>query len=280
MSNLLKGAFVPISPMKVDESEFFIFDADKIAEQKDRQRKIIRSIEEKAELNNPILNNSFENDVEDFEEKINQETFEEQADETLKKAESIIEEAREEANKIIEQAKAEADTIREQAKCDGYEVGFSEGNTEAMKKVDAYMEDLKREQENSIASEIEILKANYTEDQKQLVDISTKLISKLTGILVDEYEPILIHMINNAITEDDVSNKFVIKVSQDNYLYVSSNIDNITGATNPNISIEVYGDVKLDGRQCIIETDNGIIDLSMDIQVKNLITAMKLLSEN
>jgi flagellar biosynthesis/type III secretory pathway protein FliH len=44
--------------------------------------------------------------------------------------------------------------------------------------------------------------------------------------------------------------------------------------------MEMYGDAKLDGRQCIIETDNGIIDLSMDVQVKNLITAMKLLSED
>ena len=89
----------------------------------------------------------------------------------------------------------------------------------------------------------------------------------------------MFHMINNALTDAETSKKFVIKVSESNYTYISDNYDRLVGAGNSNIDIEIYGDAKLDKSQCIIETDNGIIDLSMEVQVRNLVTAIKLLSE-
>ena len=102
----------------------------------------------------------------------------------------------------------------------------------------------------------------------------------MTGILVNDYKSVMLHMINNALNETETSRMFVIKVSESAYTYISDNYDRLVGAGNPNINIEVYGDSKLDVNQCIIETDNGIIDLSMDVQVRNLITAIKLLSSD
>ena len=75
------------------------------------------------------------------------------------------------------------------------------------------------------------------------------------------------------------SREITIRVGEENYTYIQDNYDRLSGAANPNISIEIYSDSKLNKRQCIIESENGIIDLSMDIQVRNLITAIKMLSE-
>ena len=41
--------------------------------------------------------------------------------------------------------------------------------------------------------------------------------------------------------------------------------------------IELFEDAKLSRYQCSIETDNGMIDLSLDVQMDNLITALKLM---
>ncbi len=115
--------------------------------------------------------------------------------------------------------------------------------------------------------------------EQDMVDVSCGLIEKLTGILVDSYKPVMLHMINNALNNTDSSKQFIIRVASEIYPYVADNRDRIIGASNPGVSIEIFGDSKLTSGQCMIESDNGIVDLSMDVQVKNLITAIKLLSE-
>lgn len=195
------------------------------------------------------------------------------------KAKELREDATNKALKIIADANEEAEAIREAARQEGYNAGLEEGNMEAMRRADVYLQDIQTQQDKQLEAEKQKLEELYEENQKALVDLSAQLIAKMTGILVDDYEPVMLYMINSAIAEADSSGKFVIKVSEDNYGYISDNKDRILGAMNPNIELEIFGDIKLDGRQCIIETDNGIIDLSMDVQVKNLITAMKLLSD-
>jgi flagellar assembly protein FliH len=196
------------------------------------------------------------------------------------KAKELREDATNKAMKIIADANAEAEAIREQAKQVGYDEGLKEGKMEAARRTDEYIANITRERDEIIAEERQKLEDELAREEEQLVDVSAKLIEKLTGILVDDYKPVMLHMINSAVSEEDSSKKFVIRVSEENYGYISDNKDRISGAANPNIEIELYGDAKLGGRQCIIETDNGIIDLSMDVQVKNLVTAMKLLSES
>ena len=44
------------------------------------------------------------------------------------------------------------------------------------------------------------------------------------------------------------------------------------------MSLEIISDLSLEGNQCIIETDTGIFDCSMDVQLKNLIKDLKSLS--
>ena len=104
------------------------------------------------------------------------------------------------------------------------------------------------------------------------------MIQKLTCILVDDYKPVMIYMINQVLNEDEDSRKFVIRVSEENYTYIADNADRLSGAANPGITIEIFSDTKLQKGQCQIESDTGIVDLSMDVQVRNLITAIKLLS--
>ena len=44
------------------------------------------------------------------------------------------------------------------------------------------------------------------------------------------------------------------------------------------MSLEIVSDGGLTGNQCIIETDTGIFDCSMDVQLKNLIKDLRSLS--
>ena len=199
-------------------------------------------------------------------------------DDAMDKAKELRDDAREKANRIIEDAWQEAERIKENAYKEGYETGLEDGNMEAMKRADVYLANLNDEQEK-IKKEMLTKNEAYLDDaEKKLINLTCELIKKISGIVVDDYKPAMLYMINNAINEVESTTKYTIKVCEDSYAYVADNSERIVGAANPNITIDVFADAKLEKGQCVIETDIGIIDLSMDVQIQNLITAFKLLS--
>lgn len=268
MSNLLKGGFVPFGAQN-SNSNPVILDMNERAAQKEKQYRVIRSVEER-DVTDELAATALTSD-----DSMNEAIL----SDALYKAKELREDATAKALKIIADANEEALAIREQAKESGYNEGLSDGNMEAMRRADEYLQKLNQEQEAAIEELRQALEAEYEEKERTLVDITAQIIEKFTGILVDDYKPVMMHMINNAMADEENSKRYIIRVGSANYSYINDNVDMIAGSGNPNINIEIYEDMKLDGRQCIIETDNGIIDLSMDVQVRNLITAMKLLSE-
>lgn len=266
MSNLFKQGFTGITNVN---TEPFVLDVNSRVIQNENQPKIIRSVAKKGEKEENQENES--PDTGSAQKII--------LDDAMDTAKSIRDDAILQASKIISDAKNEAEEIKKTAYDDGYKSGYDNGSMEAMKAADDYLESLKKEQEAMVAANNASIEKNINDAQNKLIDFTCSVIEKFTGILVDDYKPVLLYMINNALTTAETSKKFVIKVAEANYPYISDNYDRLSGAGNSNIDIEIYGDSKLETSQCIIETDNGIIDLSMEVQVKNLITAIKLLSE-
>ena len=262
MSNLFKSGFPGIK--SVDATPFIIDGNKRQINIPDNTGKIIRPLDEVKSEDESVPESAGNEDI---------------LNEAMDMAKELREDAITRANGIVEEAKAEADKIRERAYKEGYEKGLEDGSMEAMKRTDAYMENMRKEQELLFKNNQETLEENIADAQSKMVDLSCALIEKMTGILVDEYKSVMVYIINNALNESDNSKEFTIKVGEENYSYLVDNFDRLSGAANPNISIELYSDSKLNKRQCIIESENGIIDLSMDIQVRNLITAIKMLSE-
>ena len=104
-----------------------------------------------------------------------------------------------------------------------------------------------------------------------------EMVSHITGVSIEGMQGVLMHMINCAMRELDNSRNFVIKVSPDDYEEVLRNKDNIYGALNPGIQLEIFEDSKLSKMQCLIDTDNGIVDVSLDAQLDNLKKALKMM---
>lgn len=269
MSNLFKYGFTGITNVN---TEPFVLDVNNRVVQNENQPKIIRSVSKKNE----------KDEKDEIQENGGSDTDSAQKiilDDAMDTAKSIRDDAILQASKIISDAKNEAEDIKKAAYEEGYKAGHDNGSMEAMKAADDYLEGLKKEQEAMVAANNATIEKNINDARDKLIDFTCSVIEKFTGILVDDYKPVMLHMINNALTSAETSKKFIIKVAEANYPYISDNYDRLAGAGNSNIDIEIYGDSKLTTSQCIIETDNGIIDLSMEVQVRNLITAIKLLSE-
>ena len=136
MSNLLKSGFVPFSAQN-NKIEPIILDMNERAAQKEKEYKVIRSVDEKS-ATDELAATEYTN-----EDSMNEAVL----SDALYKAKELREDATAKALKIIADANEEAVLIREQAKEEGYNEGLSEGNMEAMRRADEYLQKMNQEQE-------------------------------------------------------------------------------------------------------------------------------------
>ncbi|MBQ8923667.1 MAG: hypothetical protein IJ053_02615 [Lachnospiraceae bacterium] len=263
MSSLFKSGYLNFNAL--DTTPYVI----------DGNTKVISPVNTIGEKNEKASDDSMTAEKTDGADAVKSKAF---LDDAVNEAERIKAAAEDEAERIIEAAQAQADEIKENAYKAGFEQGVEEGSSEGQKRADEYLANIKKEQEELAAKLDEENDAYLRDAEHKLVDFTCAMVEKITGILIDDYKPVMFNMINNALNEAEASLKYTIKICEDSYYYVEDNKERIVGAANPNITIDIFSDPKLEKGQCTIETDNGIIDLSMDIQIQNLITAFKMLS--
>ncbi|TAH67485.1 MAG: hypothetical protein EWM47_09065 [Anaerolineaceae bacterium] len=193
-------------------------------------------------------------------------------EEEKKKAGAIILNAEKEAAAILEAAKEEAerliDDAREKAKKQGYEEGISSGTNEI------------KQLKNKLLKQQEMQKIEYQEIlagiEGQVAELMISMITKLTGIFVEDKNDIILYLVKKALTDGDSAENYTIRVSREDIDLLSSKKEYIEGIIGRDIQIAV--DPQLTKNQCLIETDNKVIDCSLDVQLNNLITDIKLLS--
>ena len=192
-------------------------------------------------------------------------------------AEKVVKSAKSEAESIVNKAHDEAERIKQQAREEGYHAGFDEGMQDARKEIqeksDALESHLQEAKLQLQQKEAELIK----DTEHKMVDLLCQFIPSITGVVIENKRDVLLYMINTAMQDLDNSKHFVIKVAMDDYEDVAARKDDIYGALNPNVELEIFEDAKLAPMQCLIETDNGIVDISLDVQLENLITALKLM---
>lgn len=209
-------------------------------------------------------------------------------DEAKSKAEEILAAARQEADDIVNQAHEEAEQmhsvaydeaieIKQQAQEEGYQKGYLEGKEQADLEYEKKIAQLNEKMIENEQILVDKEKTLIEQTEHKMVDILCQLIPAITGVSIENEKNVLLYMINMAMHDLDNSTKFVIRVSSDDYGALLEQKDKIYGARNPNIALEIFEDAKLQTMQCLIDTDNGIVDISLDVQLNNLIKALKLM---
>lgn len=189
------------------------------------------------------------------------------------KSSRIIEDAKAEAKRITDQAKREAQQLKNDILAEAQKNGYEEGMLQARK-------------------EIEKLKADYDTKAKRLREeydemvrslepsvarIIASLVEKITGIVVEDREEVILYLIEKAINGMDKCEEYTIRVSKDDYEYVSTRKNLLLDAIGREVPLYITEDASLKRNQCLIETEMKVIDCSLDVQLNNLITDIKLI---
>ena len=114
--------------------------------------------------------------------------------------------------------------------------------------------------------------------ESDLVEVITEVFGKVIYEIADDDKEIIMKLINGVMENSDMSHEFVIKVSPDDYQYVIDNQGKIYCAMTKDVNIDIFEDKSLNKNECIIETDGGVFNCSLEVEMKNLIKKIKVLS--
>ena len=196
--------------------------------------------------------------------------------------EIILEEARKEAMKIIVEAKKKAqielDVCREMGFQEGYNEGKSIGYGEGYENGKSVAINMINEQNRNKAREIADMIEKIEEEKQKILSEHEAGLTELSIEIAERIVKEKIHsdrVVSNIIKDviKDYRNTEWIKI------YISSDDDLITLQADVNLINElnkISKDVKievleeLDAGSVIVETPDGIIDASVDTQLKNL----------
>ena len=186
-----------------------------------------------------------------------------------------IQQAQEQADAIIQEANEQADTIRnnaiDQGRREGYDAGYQEGVAAA--------ESLKAE----IEQQREGLEKEYQqlvdELEPEMVDILTQIYEHVFGIELREDKAIILHLLKSTLSRIEPGNDLIVHVSSDDYDEVIDERDSLDACiTSPNTTMEIIEDPLLKENECMIESDSGVFDCSLGVELSEISRKLKLLS--
>ncbi len=203
---------------------------------------------------------------------INLEEIQAQIDEQLRMAD-------EQAQQIVADAQAQADEIRNQAMEEGRQAGYDEGYQQGLQEAEQLKADA--------AAEIEEQKNKLDADFKQLVNsVEPDMVDALTSIYEHvfnvefrENKAIILHLIKTTLGKVDSGTDIMVHVSSDDYDMVYDEKPALEEAMgSPNSTLELIEDPLLKENECIIESEGGVFDCSLGVELAELSRKLKLLS--
>lgn len=196
------------------------------------------------------------------------------SEETSARSEELLNEARAQADAIIAEANDMAENIKKEAYEEGRAQGIAEGQDYARQLLKEQEEALNKEYNNKLDG----LRQQEKELEPHFATIVAALVEKLTGAVCKGKKDVIVHLIDNALHNLEKSKRIVIRVSKEDIAMVSSKRSYFAKELKEDTELDITEDTSLSANQCIIETDNKIVDCSLDAQLDNLRDQIRMLS--
>ena len=285
MSNLFKGGFV-----NYDDTEKFVIDSNELANQKieafqEKELKRQRAMMSEEEGYAP------EGDDGDFVPGIDMEQLSQltedqgmmepypdpQFDMEAMQAEMDlkIQQAQEQADRIIQDAQAQANQIISQAQEEGHRQGYEAGYQEGVQAAEALKADIEQQRGDLEAQYQQIVDGL----EPEMVDVLTQIYEHVFGVELRDDKEIILHLLKSTLSRIEPGKDLIVHVSSDDYDDVIEERESLEACiTSPNTTMEIIEDPLLKENECMIESDSGVFDCSLGVELSELSRKLKLLS--
>ncbi len=186
-----------------------------------------------------------------------------------------IQQAQEQADMIIQNAQAQADAImadaREQGRQEGYQDGYQEGMMAAQaqqQEIDGMKAELEKEYQQLV-----------DELEPEMVDVLTQIYEHVFGIELREDKGIILHLLKTTLSRIEPGRDLIVHISSDDYDDIMEEKETLDACiTSPNTTMEIIEDPLLKENECMIESDSGVFDCSLGVELSEITRKLKLLS--
>lgn len=194
--------------------------------------------------------------------------------------EEIMAEAQADIDRMKAEAQVEIVQARQSASNQGYGEGLEMGKAEGRKQ--GYQEGLANAQAEFEAKQ-KSLEAEYEELvrklEPQMVDAITDVYEHVFNINLDSLKGLVMNLALACIQKVEGSSSYMVHVSPADYPFVSMQKNELAEVMgNRNATLDIIEDQVLKKNSCMIETDIGVFDCGLDMQLDGLKKELKLLS--
>ena len=285
MSNLFKAGFV-----SYDQSEARIIDSNELANQKIEAFQELELKRQRAQMaaDEPSYETS---EGDDFIPGIDMEQLS-QLTEDQSMLESVpdpqfdmeamqaeidlkLQQAQEQADMIINNAHQQAQEIMDSARAQGQQEGYDAGYQEGVAAAQSLQADYEQQREDLEKQYQQIV----DELEPEMVDVLTQIYEHVLGIELREDKGIILHLLKSALSRIEPGNDLIVHISSDDYDDVMDRKDELDACiTSPNTTMEIIEDPLLKENECMIESDSGVFDCSLGVELSEITRKLKLLS--
>lgn len=196
----------------------------------------------------------------------------------------IIEQAKQDADEIISNALAEAQAIKDTARDErlgweqekqeliknaegtGFKSGFNEGKAIGYAE---YQELIHAAQETVSASRVDY--QNHIESsEKVILEIGLKVAGKILGKKVEENEEEFLALVKRALKNAREYKDIRLHIHPSHYHYLLAQKHELIAVFPKEIDFYIFPDDELKEDSCMIESENGRIDASVDSQLEEI----------
>lgn len=179
-----------------------------------------------------------------------------------------IEQEKEQAQLEIDQMKAKA---FEEANEQGYQEGYRKG-------LDSVQELQKQCEAERLQQEQEYQK-RLQEMEPVMVDTLCDVYSHIFKVEAKEHKELVLKLLQDTLLKVDSTGSIMIHVAKEDYAYVQEQkAALLEGAGMQSGSVEIVSDATLARAQCMIETEGGVYDCSLDTELAELKRRLMLLA--
>ena len=199
-------------------------------------------------------------------EQLNQEI--EEARNELASLQAQLEQEKEQAQLEIDQMKVKA---FEEANEQGYQEGYRKG-LDSVQELQKQCEDERLQQEQEYQKKLE-------EMEPLMVDTLCDVYSHIFKVEAKEHKELVLKLLQDTLLKVDGTGSIIVHVAKEDYAYVQEQKGALLEeAGMQSGSVEIVSDAALARAQCMIETEGGVYDCSLDTELAELKRRLMLLA--
>ena len=186
-----------------------------------------------------------------------------------------LQQAQEQAEMIISDAQQQAEMIKNQAMEQGRQEGYDAGYQEGLASVEEIKQETLQKQEELDKEYQQIV----DELEPEMVDVLTQIYEHVFGVDLRDDKGIILHLLKNTLSRIEPGNDLIVHISSDDYDEVMEEKESIDACiSSPSTTMEIIEDPLLKTNECMIESDSGVFDCSLGVELSELTRKLKLLS--